>query len=172
MTSASALPEESQAEFGPHDDDLLAEARPRWWGTTPAVVPQPWWAGWTPRRRDWAETLQPDHADPAGPWRLAAVWLLGVPLAAFAVSFVLLVVCMRLRVEPVWSLMRWWERAVWEWAILVPCAVPAAVAGGLWLLRRGRWEPSAKRAALLYAIVVAWLYLSGAAAIGVLGTIF
>ena len=156
----------------PPDDapgtDLLADAHPRWWGISPAVTPRPWWAGWVPRRRDWATLFEPDRVDPVGPWRLIGVWLLGVPLLAFVGSFVLLAVCMNLRIEPVWSLMRWWERVVGEWAVLLPCAVPAAAAGGAWLLRRGRWEPAAKRAALLYAIAVGWLYLCGAASVAVL----
>ncbi|NNJ27116.1 hypothetical protein [Alienimonas chondri] len=156
----------------PQDDDLLADVRPQWWGTTPAVTPRPWWAGWRPRRRDWTMILEPNHFDPVGPWRRAAVWLLCVPLLAFIGSFLLLVVCMNLRIEPVWSLMNWWERTFWDWALLVPCAVPAAAAGCLWLLRRGRWTRPAKRAALAYAVVVAWLYICGAATISVLAEMF
>ena len=160
--------DEAPADGVPHDDALLAPARPRWWGTTPAVTPRPWWGDWRPRRSDWPDVLKPDPFDPAGPWRRAAVWLLGVPLLAFVFAFVLLAVCMNLRIEPVRSLMHWWERAVGDWAVLLPCAVPAAAAAGLWLLRRGRWEPAAKRAALLYAVAVGWLYLCGAATIAVL----
>ncbi len=158
-------------EFPPHDDphdELLGDPRPRWWGTTPAVTPRPWWAGWRPRRRDWATIFEPDPVDPARPWRLTAVWLIGVPLATFVGSFILLVICMNLRIEPVWSLMHWWERAVGDWAVIAPCAVPAAAVGGLWLLRRGGWTQSAKRAALLYAAAVAWLYMCGVATISVL----
>ena len=147
----------------PDVGDPLGPDRPRWWGTTPAVTPRPRWAGWAPRRGDWAAIFEPDHADPAGPWRLAAVWLLGAPLGAFVAAFVLLVVCMRGRIEPVWSLMRWWENAGPEWAVLLPCAVPAAAVGGAWLLRRGRGERFAQRAALAYAAAVGWLYVCGAA---------
>ena len=151
------------------EGDLIAEARPRWWGTTPAVTPRPWWTDWRPRRSDWANVLGPDPFDPAGPWRRAAVRLGAVPLAAFVASFALLVVFMRLRVDPVYPLVRALGRGVGDWAVPAPCAVPAAAAGCAWIVRRGRGGPAARRAAAVYAGVVAWLYVSGAAAVSLLG---
>ena len=152
--------------------DVLADLRPRWWGVTPAVTPRPWWTPWRPRRSDWSTVLQPDHADPAEPWRLAAVWLLAVPLIAAAAGFSLIVSQAVARAGPLYALVRLLEREVGEWAALSPCAVLAAAAGMIWLLRRGRWEPAAKRAAVVYAVGVAWLYLCGATAIFSLGAAF
>ena len=160
-----------------HADDLdrhvLSPDRPpAWWGVTPAATPRPGWADRRPRRADWADVLEPDPFDPAGPWRRAAVWLVAVPLGAFVASYALLVVFMRLRGEPVYSLIRALERGVGDWAALSPCAIPAAAAGCIWIVRRGRGGPAARRAAAVYAGGVAWLYASGAAAVSLLGQWF
>ncbi|QDT14718.1 hypothetical protein [Alienimonas californiensis] len=143
-------------------DDPLAEARPRWWGTTPAVVPQPWWANLKPRRRDVTGLLDRDGAG-AGEWR-AIVWLGALPMAIVAGTFALLLVCDAYRVDPVW---RWvndlyrfgGEGVAGDALVMGLCSVPATAAGCVWLLWRGRADAAAWRAAAVYAVVggVWWL---------------
>ncbi|QDT14717.1 hypothetical protein [Alienimonas californiensis] len=156
----------------PLADDLQAEARPRWWGVTPAVVPQSWWTDWRPRRSDWAEILEPTPFDPAGPWRRAAVWLAGAPLLTIVVTYVLLVLCMRVPIEPIRSMIRAVEAIGGDAAVVTLIVLTGPAVGCRWALRRGRGSKAARRAAAVYLVGVAWLVGSVLATGAILDAMF